>query len=128
MIEAYALSAVTLAAAGIVLALLAVISLKIRREETAYTFTEPTADRLATWVRGVNGLYVRNPGIARQVRQEPLRLAGQDRSSTAASGRCGPGNVTLARIAAHGRPLQHPYRPSSGALLRLPHQSAHTTA
>ncbi len=78
MIEAYALSAVALSAAGIVLALLAVISLKIRREEAAYTITEPTADRLATWVRGVNGVYVRNPGMAMQVRQDLLRLAGQE--------------------------------------------------
>jgi hypothetical protein len=62
MIEAYTLSAVALAAAGVVLALLTVISLKIRREEAAQTITEPTADRLASWVRGVNGLYTRNPG------------------------------------------------------------------
>jgi hypothetical protein len=48
MIEAYALSAVALAAAGVVLALLAVISLKVRHEEAAYTITEPTADRLGT--------------------------------------------------------------------------------
>ncbi len=78
MMEAYALSAVALAVAGVVLALLAVISLKIRREEAAYTITEPTADRLATWVRGVNGMYVRHPGVAMQVRQDLLRLAGQE--------------------------------------------------
>jgi hypothetical protein len=62
MIEAYALSAVALAAAGVVLALLTVISWKIRHEEAAHTITEPAADRLACWVRGVNGLYIRNPG------------------------------------------------------------------
>lgn len=78
MIEAYALSAVALAAAGVVLTLLAVISLKIRHEEAAYTITEPTADRLASWVRGVNGLYIRNPGIAIQVRHDPLRTAGEN--------------------------------------------------
>ena len=116
MIEAYALSAVALAAAGVVLTLLAVISLKIRHEEAAYTMTEPTADRLASWVRGVNGLYIRNPGIAVQVRHDPLRTAGENvmaqdviaqlaavrgtgearqcPSSTAASGPCGPGSVT----------------------------------
>lgn len=77
MIEAYALSA-ALAAAGIVLALLAVISLKIRREETAYTVTEPTADRLATWVRGVNGVYVRSPGMTMQVRQDRLSTPRAD--------------------------------------------------
>jgi hypothetical protein len=78
VIAAYALLAVALAAAGTVLALLAVISLKVRREEAAYTITEPTADRLGTWVRGVNGVYVRNPGVAMQVRQDLLRLAGRD--------------------------------------------------
>jgi hypothetical protein len=75
MIEAYALSALALAAAGIILALLAVISVKIRREDTAYKIMEPTTDRLATWVRSVNGVYVRNPGMARQ---ELPRLVGQN--------------------------------------------------
>jgi hypothetical protein len=78
MIEAYALSALALAAAGVILAMLAVISVKIRREDTARTITEPTTDRLATWVRSVNGAYFRNPGMARQARQELPRLAGQD--------------------------------------------------
>jgi len=78
VIAAYALLAVALAAASTVLALLAVISLKIRREEAAYAITEPIADRLGTWVRGVNGVYVRNPGVAMQVRQDLIRLAGRD--------------------------------------------------
>jgi hypothetical protein len=77
MIEAYALAAVALAAAGMVLALLAVISLKIRREEAACTITEPTSDRLARWVRGVNGVYVRSPGMARQVRHDLAPMAVQ---------------------------------------------------
>ena len=72
MVEVYALSALALAAAGVVVALLTVVSLMIRREETACTVTEPAAGRLASWVRGVNGVYVRNPGMAMQARRDLL--------------------------------------------------------
>lgn len=78
MIEVYALIAVALAVAGTVLVFLAVISLEIRREEAAYTVTEPTADPVARWVRAANGVYVRVPGVTRQVRQDLVRLAGKE--------------------------------------------------
>ena len=78
MIEAYALIAVALAIAGAVLVFLAVISLGIRREEAAYTMTVPTADRVARCARAANGVYVRVPGVARQVRQDLVRPAGQE--------------------------------------------------
>lgn len=77
MIEVYVL-ALALAIAAAVLVLLAVISLGIRREEAAYTMTEPTADPVARCARVANGVYVRIPGVAKEVRQDLLRMAGQE--------------------------------------------------
>ena len=78
MIEVYALIAVALAIAAAVLVFLAVISMEIHREEAAYTMTEPTADPVARWVRATNGVYVRVPGVAREVRQDLVRLAARE--------------------------------------------------
>jgi hypothetical protein len=77
MIEIYALDAVTVALAGGVIGFLAVVSLGIHREEAAYTMTEPTSDPVARCARAANGVYVRTPGVALQVRHG-LRLAGKD--------------------------------------------------
>jgi hypothetical protein len=77
MIEVYALAAVAMAAAGGVVGFLAVVSLGIRREEAAYTMTEPTSDRLARCARAANGVYARAPGVASQVRHG-RRLIGED--------------------------------------------------
>lgn len=51
--EAYALVAVALLAAGAVAGFLAVIALGSRREEAAYSLTIPAADRAALGARGV---------------------------------------------------------------------------
>lgn len=68
MIEVYALDTVAMAVAGGVVGFLAVVSLGIHREEAAYTMTEPTSNRVARYARAANGVYVRAPGVARQVR------------------------------------------------------------
>ncbi len=78
MIEVYVLDAVAAALAGGVIGFLAVVVLGIRREEAAYTMTEPTADPVARCARVANGVYVRIPGVATQVRQDLPRMAGQE--------------------------------------------------
>jgi hypothetical protein len=79
MIEVYALDAVVVTLAGGVICVLAVISLGIHREEAACTMTEPTSDTVARCVRAVNGVYVRTPGVAQQVRHGRALAAKQGR-------------------------------------------------
>jgi hypothetical protein len=69
MIEVYALDAVAVAVAGGVVGFLALVSLGIHREEAAYTMTEPTSDPVARYARAANGVYVRIPEGAQQVRR-----------------------------------------------------------
>jgi hypothetical protein len=72
MIEVYAIFAVTLLLAGIVIGFLVVISLGIHREESALTVTTPTRDRLAGGVRAINGMTSRTPGVLPEVRVHRL--------------------------------------------------------
>ena len=70
MIEVYALSAVALLIAGIVLGFLAMVALAIHREETARSMTVPTSDRLARVTRTAHGVYARIPGVVQEALKE----------------------------------------------------------
>jgi hypothetical protein len=68
VIEAYALAAVALLAAGAVVGFLAVVALGIRREEAAFSLTTPTSDRVALGARVATRAYARLPGVIQEVR------------------------------------------------------------
>jgi hypothetical protein len=70
MIEVYALSALALLIAGIVLGFLAMVALGIHREEAARSITVPTSDRIARGARAVNGVYARVPGVIQEAEKE----------------------------------------------------------
>jgi len=61
VIEAYALVAVALLAAGAVVGFLAVVALGSRREEAAHSLTIPAADRDALGARVATRAYARLP-------------------------------------------------------------------
>ncbi len=70
MIEVYALVALALVGAGVVLGFLAMMALGIRREERARSMTVPTSDRVARGARRVNGVYARIPGVIQEALKE----------------------------------------------------------
>jgi hypothetical protein len=74
----YVLVAAALAVTVAVVVSLAVISVMIHREDTCYTVTEPTSDRLARYVRLVTGVGVRNLGGASRMPPELVPMAGRD--------------------------------------------------
>jgi len=60
----YAFAAVTLVLAGIVIGILAAVSLGIRRDERDRSLTNDVTDRVARGARRVNGVYTR--GLAHE--------------------------------------------------------------
>lgn len=66
MIEAYAIIAVALLAAGAVIGYLVFVALGIHREEAARSITLPTSDRIARGARAATGAYARLPGVLHQ--------------------------------------------------------------
>ena len=66
MIEAYAITAVALLAAGAVIGFLIFLALGIHREEVARSMTLPTSDRIARGARAATGAYARLPGVLQQ--------------------------------------------------------------
>jgi hypothetical protein len=59
MIEAYALTAVALLAAGATIGFMALVCLGIRREEAAGSLTTSASDRITRGARAANGLSAR---------------------------------------------------------------------
>jgi hypothetical protein len=79
--EVYALAAVALLGIGAAAGFLIVISLGIRREESALSVTTPTSSRIARGTRAANGMHARAPGILQEVslyRQGRWPLASQE--------------------------------------------------
>ena len=73
MMEAYALAAVALLAAGAVVGFLALVSLGIYRDEHPHNVKNPTSDPVARGARIASGLCVRISGVTREA-----SLHGQD--------------------------------------------------
>jgi hypothetical protein len=61
----YVVAAIALLVTGVVIGVIAVISLGIRREERALSLTGDTRDPLARGARRLTGLYVRTPDMTR---------------------------------------------------------------
>jgi len=59
MIEIYVVAAVALVTAGVVIGVVAVVSLGIRREEKAFSMTTDIKHRVARGARVLNGLHTR---------------------------------------------------------------------
>ena len=78
MITAYVLGAIALGVSVAVIVSLGVIAVKIRREDTCHTVTEPTSDWLARCVRLATGVGVRNAAADPRLPHELVPLAGQD--------------------------------------------------
>lgn len=69
MIMIYALTAVALVTVGVVIGVIAVVSLGIRREERGLTLTSDAQDRLVRGARRLTGLYTRIPDRSPRARQ-----------------------------------------------------------
>ena len=78
MITAYVLGVIALGVSVAVVVSLAVIAVKIRREDTCHTLTEPTSDWLARCVRLATGVGVRNAAADPRLAHELVPLASQD--------------------------------------------------
>ena len=70
MIEVYAVAAVVLLLAGMVLGFLAMVALGVHREEAAHSMTVPTSDRIVRGTRAANGVYARIPGVIQEALKE----------------------------------------------------------
>lgn len=66
MIMIYAFTAVALMTIGVVIGVIAVVSLGIRREERELTLTSDPEDRMVRGARRLTGLYTRTPDSMRQ--------------------------------------------------------------
>jgi hypothetical protein len=62
----YLLAALALVITGVVIGVIAVVSLGIRHEERALTLTSDTRDPLARGARRLTGLYVSTPDTTRR--------------------------------------------------------------
>jgi hypothetical protein len=64
MFGTYGFAAIALVATGVVIGIIAVVSLGIHREERSFTLTCSTQDRVARGARRLTGLYSRVPELA----------------------------------------------------------------
>ena len=78
MMTEYVLGAIALGVSVAVVVSLAVIAVKIRREDTCHTVTEPTSDWLAQCVRLATGVGVRTAAAEPRLPHELVPLAGRD--------------------------------------------------
>jgi hypothetical protein len=87
MIEIYVVAAIALVAAGVVIGVVAVVSLGIRREEKALSLTTDITYRVARGARVLNGLHTRSVSdLAREGQPPP---AGHPWFSPSSTGPCG---------------------------------------
>jgi hypothetical protein len=91
MIEIYLVAAIALVAAGVVIGVVAVVSLGIRREEKAFSLTTDITHRVARGARVLNGLHTRSVcDLARKGPASTSRTLWFSRSGTAPGGVSGP--------------------------------------
>ena len=74
MIEIYLFTAIALVATGVVIGILAVVSLGIRREDRRGGFPADANDRLARSARRVTGVGTRGPELPRETSHRPDNL------------------------------------------------------
>jgi hypothetical protein len=69
MFGTYVFAAIALVAAGVVIGVIAMVSLGIHREERQFTLTGGTQDRVTRGARRLTGLYSRIPELAGEASQ-----------------------------------------------------------